>query len=205
MLSFLSEFIANFPDYFKTTINLILKYADNKDWAIREIVCFSIISGLKKRPEMILNYCNKWIGSKNENIRRLISESLRPNSQIKWLKDPSKNDKILKFLTKLNKDSSIYVRKSVGNNIKDLSKYMPIKMLELMNNWIRKSNIIVHNELASEKGLNTEEKRLIWTIKHGMRWIRNRNPEYHLKLEEILGKNYILYFDEKKNKYAKAT
>ncbi|MBY9005383.1 MAG: hypothetical protein KGD63_01360 [Candidatus Lokiarchaeota archaeon] len=83
---------------FKLPYISIQKYADHKDWAIRETTCFSILSGLKKRPEMILNYCDKWIINKNKNIRRLVSESLRPNSQIKWTRNQSKNDKILNLL-----------------------------------------------------------------------------------------------------------
>ncbi|MBA7520192.1 hypothetical protein ES705_12285 [subsurface metagenome] len=35
-----------------------------------------------------------------------------------------------------------------------------------------------------------------------MRWIKKKNPKYHSNLENILGKNYILYFDEKRNKRA---
>ena len=50
-------------------------------------------------------------------------------------------------------DSSIYVRKSVGNNIKDLSKYMPEKILKLMEIWIKQSNIEVHAELAEENDI----------------------------------------------------
>jgi len=123
------------------------------------------------------------------------------------LRDPRKNDKVLKILTSLRKDPSIYVRKPVGNNIKDLSKYMPEKMLDLMEKWIKtqrkETKINIHNELAMEEGLSKEEMQLIWTMKHAMRWIRAKNPELHPRLEKILGKNYILYFDEKKNRLAK--
>ena len=35
-----------------------------------------------------------------------------------------------------------------------------------------------------------------------MRWIQKKNPKFHSNLENILGKNYILYFDEKRNKRA---
>ena len=72
-----------------------------------------------------------------------------------------------------------------------------------MESWIEKARIIVHDELATEIGLTKEEKRLIWTMKHAMRWVKNRNPEYHPRLEKILGKNYVLFFDEKSNRLAK--
>jgi hypothetical protein len=72
-----------------------------------------------------------------------------------------------------------------------------------MEQWINESKIKVHNNLATEIGLNKYEKRLVWTMKQGMRWIKDRNPEYHSCLEKILGRNYVLYFDEKRNRLAK--
>ena len=72
-----------------------------------------------------------------------------------------------------------------------------------MDKWINDSNIKVYEELATENGLSQEEKRLIWTMKHAMRWLKERNPDFHPRLEKILGKNYILYFDEKRNRLAK--
>ena len=79
-------------------------------------------------------------------------------------------------MTLLNKDPSIYVRKSVGNNLKDLSKYMPCKILKLMMGWIEISNIKVHDDLASEIGMFQEQKWLVWTIKHALRWLQKKNP-----------------------------
>ncbi|MFX1237682.1 MAG: hypothetical protein ACFFAS_04805 [Promethearchaeota archaeon] len=141
------------------------------------------------------------VKSENEYLRKIVPESLRPTTEIKWLRDPKKNDKILEILTSLRRDKSLYVCKSVGNNIKDLTKYIPEKMLNLMRYWIRvqkkETGIKIHDELSSEKGLNKEEKRLIWTMKYAMRWIKERNPEYHPELDQILGKNYSLYFDKK--------
>jgi len=203
-LLFLSEYIAQFPEEFENIIALIEKWANHEDWIIRECAKFSIISGLKKEPEITLDFLSKWAKSENKNIRRLVAEGLRPQAEVKWLRDAAKNDKVLEILTILNKDPSIYVRKSVGNNIKDLSKYMPEKMLNLMENWLKESkNIKVHDELASEIDLTKEEKRLIWTMKQAMRWIKERNPRFHSRLEKILGKNYVLYFDEKRNRLAK--
>lgn len=132
---------------------------------------------------------SKWTKNSKENLRRLVSERLRSHSSINWLRDPTKNDKILGILTDLRMDSSLYVRKSVGNNLKDLSKYMPEKILDLMESWIKESKIIVHDKLATEIGLSKEEKKLIWTMKRATRWLKNRNPEYHPPLEKILGKN----------------
>ena len=49
------------------------------------------------------------------------------------------------------------------------------------------AKIQVHEELASEKDLSTHEKWLVWTLKHALRWIKRKNPEFHDHLEKILG------------------
>ncbi len=202
---FLSELLAVHPKKFEKIRGLFEKFATYEEWSVRESATLIILAGLKKKSEEILNQLEEWARNGNDNIRRLVAESLRPKTEAKWLRDPTKNDKVLEILTILNKDTSIYVRKSVGNNIKDLSKYMPKRVLDLMESWMKETNLKVRDDLASEMGLNPEEKRLIWTIKHGMRWIREKNPELRTQLEHILGKHYVLYFDEKKNKLAKPT
>ncbi|MHA1785139.1 MAG: DNA alkylation repair protein [Candidatus Helarchaeota archaeon] len=202
-LLFLAEYVLNFPQKITRFIPLIESWLMHEDWDVRETILWTIINALKKTPNEVLELLMKWSVSDNEYLRRAVSEALRPKTSIKWLRDPSKNDKVLEILTILNKDQSMYVRKSVGNNLKDLTKYMPEKILELMEQWIKNENIKVHDELASEVGLSKEQKNLIWTIKHAMRWIKNKNPELHPRLEKILGKNYVLYFDEKRNRLAK--
>jgi len=202
-LHILAEFIFYKPGKFDDMVPLVENYACHEDWSVRETTADSIISGLQKIPEETLKLLLKWTKNEDENLRRIASESLRPHSAIKWLRDSTKNDQILEILTVLREDKSIYVRKSVGNNLKDLTKYMPEKILKLVESWIDEANIEVHDELAMELGLNKKEKRLIWTIKHAMRWIKNRVPELHPKLEKILGKNYLLYFNEKRNRLAK--
>ena len=202
-LLFFAEFIAQFPEELENVKHLIEKWANHEEWQIRESTGEAILSGLKKIPENTLDYLIKLAKNNNENLRRLVSESLRPRADVKWLRDSTKNGRVLKILEILRNDASIYVRKSVGNNIKDLTKYMPEKMFNLMESWINESKIKVCDELATEIGLNKEEKRLIWIIKHGMRWLKERKPEYHPQLEQLLGRYYILYFDEKKNRLAR--
>jgi hypothetical protein len=155
-----------------------------------------------KEPTIV----NEWLANNpNANVRRLVTESIRPMADIKWLRNPAKNDPIIDILIKLNADKSEYIRKSVSNNIKDLSKYMPIKMLDLTEKWIRDANIPVTDNLASKtkQELGEENYYLVWTIKHGLRWLKERNPEYHARIKTILGQNYVLYFNEKRNRMAK--
>ncbi len=192
-------------DLFQRIMNQTLFWADHPEWEIRETVGYIIRKGLKVQSDQILSLLQTWSTSSSENIRRIVSESLRPLADIKWLRDPSKNDQILHLLSQLKCDPSIYVRTSVGNNLKDLTKYMPEKILLIASNWIKEYNIDVVHNLASlpKKILGDDQYYLIWTLKHTFRWIQKRNPEYHPQLRLILGSNYVDYFDEKRNRLAK--
>ena len=179
-------------DNFETTIEPIRYWATYETWEIRENAIHPILSGLKSQKERVLQLLREWAIDPNENIRRLVAESLRPKGEIKWLRDPEKNNVVLEILTILNHDPSIYVRKSVGNNLKDLTKYMPAKILDLIETW-----------LAVKDTLDTKgQKNLIWTIYHALKWLKANKLEYHERIKNLVGENYLLYFDEKTNRTA---
>ena len=69
---------------------LIEEYATHKDWPVRESTGHTILIGLKKNPQVLLKYLSQWVNSNDENLRRLVSESTRPLTQVKWLRDPEK-------------------------------------------------------------------------------------------------------------------
>jgi 3-methyladenine DNA glycosylase AlkC len=180
--------------------------ATHTDWEIREMSGYSIREGLKAYPEKTLSILNIWIKDEsNSNLRRAVTESLRPLADIKWLRNPQKNDEVIKILDTVISDSSVYVRKSVGNNFKDLTKYMPQKILNHFQQIINGAQINIVPDLASKskKELGKKHFYLIWTLKHSLRWLRARNPEFHGEIKKILGQNYLLYYDEKTNILAK--
>ena len=81
--------------------------------------------------------------SKNENhlLRRFSSEGCRP--RLPWSiaipelkKDPSS---ILPILENLKDDESEFVRRSVANNLNDISKDHPDLVIQLSENWLGKS------------------------------------------------------------------
>jgi len=183
---------------------ILPKYVDHPNWEIREMSCFCIRECIKNFRQETISYLQPWVRSENSNIRRLVSESLRPLNDMKWLRDPEENDFLLRFLHELRADPSEYVRKSVGNNLKDLSKYIPVIILDLLSAWIKEARIEVNAGLASMNKTKLGERNyyLIWTMKHALRWVRERNPEYHIRIQGILGENYLLYYNEKHNKLA---
>lgn len=185
-------------------LNQVKIWAEHPDWTVREIGCFILRKGLVSFPDMTIYTMKNWIHSESENLRRLVTESCRPLNDVKWLRNPLKNDEILNILSVLKSDPSEYVRKSVGNNLKDLTKYMPEKILNLFDDWIKVANIQVTDDLAAKtkKELGSEMFYLVWTMKHALRWMQERNPEYHDRIQKILGKDYVQFFNEKKNKRA---
>ncbi len=205
-LSFLGEISCLSNELFEQALQRAKMLANESEWETREMSVYSIKKGLRFFPEKTISILREWvIQESNPNVRRFIAESLRPSGDIKWLRNPNKNNNVLEILQMLKAEPSEYVRKAVGNNLKDLSKYMPEKILKLTRKWVKEANIIVDNELASrsKKELDEQQFYLIWTIKQALRWLKNRNPEYYPQIQDILGKNYIVYFDEKKNRTAK--
>jgi 3-methyladenine DNA glycosylase AlkC len=107
-----------------------------------------------------------WSKHENEHIRRLASEGCRP--ALPWAmalkefkKDPAP---ILPILTQLKADPSAYVRKSVANNLNDISKTRPDIVKELAADWY---------------GKNTYTD---WIVKHGCRTLLKKGDRDILAL-----------------------
>ena len=81
----------------------------------------------------------KWTTDPDEHVRRLVSEGSRP--RLPWGKqlpqfiaDPSP---VFQLLEKLKNDSSSTVRRSVANNLNDISKDHPEKVIAVCKQWKR--------------------------------------------------------------------
>ena len=88
-------------------------------------------------PERVMQLMYRWAEDENLHVRRLASEGCRP--RLPWAialpdfkKDPSP---ILPVLEALKNDPSEYVRKSVANNLNDISKDHPNTVLDLCERW----------------------------------------------------------------------
>lgn len=127
---------------------------------------FAVRPFIKKYPKKTLNYLLKLSLDKNHHIRRFSSEGCRP--KLPWAmalhnlqRDPAP---ILPILENLKNDSSLYVRKSVANNLNDISKDHPDLVLKIAKSWIG----------------NSEETD--WIIKHALRTLLKRGNKEALKL-----------------------
>ena len=113
---------------------------------------FAIRPFLVKYPQLT-ETLKEWTKDENEHIRRLVSEGSR--SRLPWgmalqnyKKEPTK---VLELLELLKDDESEYVRKSVANNLNDISKDNPKIVKEIFKKWYGKSK-------------NTD-----WIVKHAAR------------------------------------
>jgi 3-methyladenine DNA glycosylase AlkC len=88
---------------------------------------FAVRPFILKDEQKAISYFYKWAKSSDEHIRRLASEGCRPRlpwgiSLPSFKKDPKL---ILPILNELKNDESLYVRRSVANNLNDISKDNP--------------------------------------------------------------------------------
>jgi 3-methyladenine DNA glycosylase AlkC len=119
---------------------------------------------LAQDPEKGMTYMAAWADDKDPKVRRLASEGCRPRlpwamALPKFKKDPSL---ILPILEKLKNDASEDVRRSVANNLNDISKDNPELALETCKKWYGKSEkvdkIVKH---ACRTMLKAGEKRAL--------------------------------------------
>jgi 3-methyladenine DNA glycosylase AlkC len=123
---------------------------------------FAVRPFLKLDQPRMLAQMQEWSRSENEHVRRLASEGCRP--RLPWAdalpalkRDP---EPLMPILEKLKEDPSEYVRRSVANNLNDISKDHPGRVLAIAQAWIGNSEY-------------TD-----WIIRHGCRGLlRAAHPE----------------------------
>ncbi|MGX9417643.1 DNA alkylation repair protein [Vibrio sp. RC27] len=99
---------------------------------------FAIRPFLDQNTEQTMKILHRWAEDKDEHVRRLASEGSRPRLPWgmrlkKFVTDPSP---LLPLLDKLKDDSSEYVRRSVANNLNDISKDHPDLVASVALDWM---------------------------------------------------------------------
>lgn len=113
----------------------------------------AVRSFIIKNEERMMVQMLAWSRSNNEHARRLSCEGCRPalpwgQALTSFKKDPTP---ILPILEQLKNDASIHVRKSVANNLNDISKIHPELVVKIAKDWYGKS------------------EEIDWLVKHGCR------------------------------------
>ncbi len=103
---------------------------------------FSIRYFLERHPKATLARLRQWAKDPNHHVRRLVSEGTRP--RLPWAmrlrafqKDPQP---VLELLELLKDDSSLYVRRSVANNLNDIGKDHPDLLAETCRRWLESAS-----------------------------------------------------------------
>lgn len=144
-----------------------LDHAEISFAAIREVTKrntgeYAIRPFLRRYPERTLNVMRQWAQDLSENVRRLASEGMRP--RLPWatrltafVEDPSP---VLEILEGLRCDTSRFVQKSVANNLNDIAKDHPDRVLDIAQRWMNER----HDETS-------------WIVRHALRTLLKKgNP-----------------------------
>ncbi|MBP2000305.1 3-methyladenine DNA glycosylase AlkC [Paenibacillus shirakamiensis] len=176
-----------FPDF-------VEKYGqDEQHWelsmeALERFTCrssaeFAVRPFILKDPERMMTQMTHWSSHDNEHVRRLASEGCRP--RLPWGQalpvfklNPAP---VLELLTLLKEDPSLYVRKSVANNLNDIVKDHPDEVIAFALKW---------------KGTHPYTD---WIIRHGCRTLIRRA---HPSIMKLFG---YTEFDHKEDVIASAS
>lgn len=103
---------------------------------------FAVRAFILQDEKRMMKQMRQWATSDNHQVRRLASEGCRP--RLPWaisLPAFKANPKsVLPILQTLMKDESEYVRRSVANNLNDISKDNPDIVLDWATRWLGKNN-----------------------------------------------------------------
>ena len=106
----------------------------DENWRVQEILAKSFDIYCKKiGMEKALPTITEWLQSPEPNARRAVTEGLRIWTSRAYFKDHP--EEAIRYLAQLKEDSSEYVRKSVGNALRDISKKFPDLIKREVETW----------------------------------------------------------------------
>ena len=104
------------------------------NWRVQEVLAKAFDEFCKKRGyEKALPIIDEWLENDNPNTRRAVTEGLRIWTSRPYFKDNP--NEAIERLVNLKEDSSEYVRKSVGNALRDISKKFPELIKNELVSW----------------------------------------------------------------------
>jgi len=106
----------------------------DENWRVQEILAKSFDTYCKKiGMEKALPTITEWLQSPEPNARRAVTEGLRIWTSRAYFKDHP--EEAIRHLAALKEDPSEYVRKSVGNALRDISKKFPDFIRKEVESW----------------------------------------------------------------------
>ena len=104
------------------------------NWRVQEVLAKSFDEFCKSIGyEKSLSIIDEWLNHENPNTRRAVTEGLRIWTSRPYFKENPKE--AIRRIANLKEDKSEYVRKSVGNALRDISKKFPELIKDELNTW----------------------------------------------------------------------
>ena len=104
------------------------------NWRVQEVLAKSFDEFCKSIGyEKTLTVIDEWLNHDNPNTRRAVMEGLRIWTSRPYFKENPKE--AIRRIANLKEDESEYVRKSVGNALRDISKKFPELIKDELNTW----------------------------------------------------------------------
>ena len=106
----------------------------DENWRVQEVLAKAFDEFCKKVGyEQALLTIDEWLKNGNANAKRAVTEGLRIWTNRPYFKDNP--NEAIRRLASLKEDESEYLRKSVGNAIKDISKKFPNLVKSELDSW----------------------------------------------------------------------
>lgn len=106
----------------------------DEDWRVQEILAKSFDRYCRDRGyEEALPIIDEWLSSGEPNVRRAVTEGLRIWTGRDYFREHP--EEAVRRLSALREDASEYVRKSVGNALRDISKKRPDLIAAELASW----------------------------------------------------------------------
>ena len=104
------------------------------NWRVQEVLAKAFDEYCKNKGyENSIPVVDEWLSSDNPNTRRAVTEGLRIWTSRPYFKDNPQE--AIKRIAPLKEDASEYVRKSVGNALRDISRKFPELISEELKTW----------------------------------------------------------------------
>jgi 3-methyladenine DNA glycosylase AlkC len=114
-------------DFFETA-------ASSRNWVVRENSAGAFRKMIRPNKDLVLAWLQKVAQFNDPYLRRFASETLRPVTYNKWLnQQPEYSIGVLKVMFK---EPHPYPRTSVGNNLSDLSRQQPERVLAIVSELV---------------------------------------------------------------------
>ena len=106
----------------------------DENWRVQEVLAKAFDEFCKKVGyEQALLTIDEWLKNGNANAKRAVTEGLRIWTNRPYFKDNP--DEAIRRLASLKDSASEYLRKSVGNALKDISKKFPNLVKTELDSW----------------------------------------------------------------------